>query len=85
MIGALTVLDNVVLAGWPHGGLGAAWRCPRACGSGQRRRAPPGGRRAGRRRALASRLSHGQRRMLDLAAALAGEPRLLLLDERRPD
>ncbi|MGG7613316.1 ATP-binding cassette domain-containing protein, partial [Streptomyces sp. ZG43] len=25
VIGALTVLDNVVLAGWPHRGPGAAW------------------------------------------------------------
>ena len=83
VIGALTVLDNIVLAGWPHGGPGAAWRRParlreRAAAAGSHLEA------VGLADAAhwpASRLSHGQRRMLDLAAALAGEPRLLLLDE----
>ncbi|MFB6590893.1 ABC transporter ATP-binding protein [Streptomyces diastaticus] len=84
VIGELTVLDNVVLAGWPHGRGGhAAWRRPGRL----RARAEAAGRHleaVGLAEAAhwpASRLSHGQRRMLDLAAALAGEPRLLLLDE----
>ncbi|MEU0135003.1 ABC transporter ATP-binding protein [Streptomyces sp. NPDC006296] len=84
VIGDLTVLDNVVLAGWPHHPeRRGAWRSP-----SRYRRHTESARRhletvgladlAGR---PASTLSHGQRRMLDLAAALAGEPRLLLLDE----
>ncbi|WP_436735656.1 ABC transporter ATP-binding protein [Streptomyces sp. BBFR102] len=84
VIGELTVLDNVVLAGWPHGAAArAAWRRParlraRAAAAGHHLEAVG---LADAARWPASRLSHGQRRMLDLAAALASEPRLLLLDE----
>uniref|UniRef100_A0AAU3GSE2 ABC transporter ATP-binding protein n=1 Tax=Streptomyces sp. NBC_01401 TaxID=2903854 RepID=A0AAU3GSE2_9ACTN len=84
VIGELSVLDNVVLAGWPHHPKRrGAWRRP----SRYRQQAESAGHHletvgladsAGR---PASALSHGQRRMLDLAAALAGDPRLLLLDE----
>jgi branched-chain amino acid transport system ATP-binding protein len=84
VIAGLTVLDNVMLAAWRHHPEGAAaWRRPsrrrrlrdialhrlETVGLADAADQPAGG------------LSHGRRRMLDLAAALAGQPRLLLLDE----
>ncbi|MFJ1576584.1 ABC transporter ATP-binding protein [Streptomyces sp. NPDC088147] len=84
VISELTVLDNVVLAGWPHHPKRrGAWRSP----SRHRLHTESAGRHleavglADLAHRPASTLSHGQRRMLDLAAALAGDPRLLLLDE----
>ncbi|MFJ9029523.1 ABC transporter ATP-binding protein [Streptomyces sp. NPDC102274] len=84
VIAELTVLDNVVLAGWPHHPKRrGAWRSP----SRHRLHTESAGRHleavglADIAHRPASTLSHGQRRMLDLAAALAGDPRLLLLDE----
>ncbi|MGW8981732.1 ABC transporter ATP-binding protein [Streptomyces parvus] len=84
VIAELSVLDNVVLAGWPHHPKRrGAWRSP----SRYRQHTESAGRHletvglADLARRPASTLSHGQRRMLDLAAALAGAPRLLLLDE----
>ncbi|MFD8964006.1 ABC transporter ATP-binding protein [Streptomyces sp. NPDC059568] len=84
VIPELTVLENVVLAGWPHHPKRrGAWRSP----SRYRLHTESAGRHleavglADIAHRPASTLSHGQRRMLDLAAALAGEPRLLLLDE----
>ncbi|RFU85376.1 ATP-binding cassette domain-containing protein [Streptomyces triticagri] len=82
VIPELTVLDNLVLAGWRH----------------QERLPLLGGGRARHRTAVAheqlaevgladvahepaARLSHGRRRLLDIAAALAARPRVLLLDE----
>ncbi|MFF3749109.1 ABC transporter ATP-binding protein [Streptomyces sp. NPDC002018] len=84
VITELTVLENVVLAGWPHHPKRrGAWRSP----SRHRLHTESAGHRleavglADTAHRPASTLSHGQRRMLDLAAALAGDPRLLLLDE----
>ncbi|MFJ9210048.1 ABC transporter ATP-binding protein [Streptomyces sp. NPDC102264] len=84
VISELSVLDNVVLAGWPHHPKRrGAWRSP----SRYRLHTESAGRHleavglADIAHRPASTLSHGQRRMLDLAAALAGDPRLLLLDE----
>lgn len=83
-IAELSTLDNVVLAGWRHHPQRrGAWRRPTrlrqltetalhhldAVGLADVAHHP------------AAALSHGQRRMLDLAAALAASPRLLLLDE----
>jgi len=81
LFGSLSTLDNVVLAAWRHTGAGV-W-------------APARYRRLARRsldrldvlgladhaRQPAGALPHGRRRLLDIAVALAGEPKLLLLDE----
>ncbi|WP_406455847.1 ATP-binding cassette domain-containing protein [Streptomyces sp. NBC_00876] len=84
VIADLTVLDNVVLAGWPHHPKRrGAWRSPsryrQLTESAARHLETVGLADLAHRQA--GTLSHGQRRLLDLAAALAGEPRLLLLDE----
>jgi branched-chain amino acid transport system ATP-binding protein len=69
----LTVLDNIVLAAWRHHPrrerVHAAREQLAAVGLGDAAHSP------------ASELSHGRRRLLDLAAALVCRPRLLLLDE----
>lgn len=80
----MSVLDNIVLAGWLHHPLRrGAWRRPsryRQHEESAARHLEAVGLADSARRPAAD-LSHGQRRMLDLAAALAGDPRLLLLDE----
>lgn len=80
----LSVLDNVALAAQPELGLGRRWfssarrfgqlwqrayECLDAVDLGDRAQD------------LARSLSHGERRQLEVAVALAGRPRLLLLDE----
>ncbi|GAA2051632.1 ABC transporter ATP-binding protein [Catenulispora yoronensis] len=79
---SLSVADNVALAAWPHAGLSGVWRRRRyralsaRCGSHLE---TVGIARLAERPAGA--LSHGERRMLDIAMALAADPRVLLLDE----
>lgn len=79
---SLTVLDNLLLAGWRHTAGRSPWR------TRSRRDLTHRGMQLLDRFDLADLathtaggLSHGQRRLLDIAAALAGQPRLLLLDE----
>lgn len=84
VVAELTVLDNVVLALWRHHPQRrSAWRRPRR----HRQLADTALHHlesvglAGTAHREAGTLSHGQRRMLDLAAALSASPRVLLLDE----
>ncbi len=72
---SLPALDNVLVAGR------RPWGRLRAGGREQARELLAGVGLAGVERTTAGALSHGQRRQLELAMALAGEPRLLLLDE----
>ncbi|WP_132123056.1 ABC transporter ATP-binding protein [Actinocrispum wychmicini] len=82
VVPGLSVLDNLVLAAWRHAHARATWgsrrlgRLTDQCRQrlGEFGLAPFADHPAGR-------LSHGQRRLLDIAAAMSGCPRLLLLDE----
>lgn len=80
----LTVLDNVLLASWRHhperrGAWRRAARRGRLAAAAAERLADVG--LAGVADRPAGSLSHGQLRLLDLAAALVARPRVLLLDE----
>jgi branched-chain amino acid transport system ATP-binding protein len=81
VVPTLSTLDNLVLGAWPHGG--APWwpasRYRHLRDQALHRLHALG--LAGRADTPAGALPHGQRRMLDIAMALAGEPALLLLDE----
>jgi branched-chain amino acid transport system ATP-binding protein len=82
VLDTLTVLDNVSLAAWRHCDLRGLWR-PRR----YRELARPcldqldlvGA--AQLAAETAGQLSHGQKRLVEIACALASRPRLLLLDE----
>ncbi|MFG3257759.1 ABC transporter ATP-binding protein [Streptomyces sp. NPDC048172] len=80
----LTVRENLVLAVWRHHPRRrGAWRSParyRECAAEAERQLEAVGLRA-LADAPASTLSHGQRRLVDLGAALVARPRVLLLDE----
>ena len=80
-----TALDNVALAVQAHAGHSFRfWRNARretrtararACGARARRPRGP------RRHVVVASMSHGEQRQLELAMALATQPRMLLLDE----
>jgi len=81
---ALTVLENVRLAARAfHGGSGAIWKRadddPDAVARAHQALASVG--LEPRAHAIAASLSHGEKRKLDLAILLCGEPRVALLDE----
>jgi branched-chain amino acid transport system ATP-binding protein len=81
---SLTALENVMVAAWRHaGGFRRVW----SPGRFETRLRQPGAALLDQlglsadATTLAAHLSHGQRRQLEIAMALAGQPRLLLLDE----
>ena len=81
---SLTVLDNVALAAQRAGGFGMrlrtrADRCPGVERASEQCLEQVG--LAGRQRTPVRELSHGERRQLEVAVALATRPRVLLLDE----
>jgi branched-chain amino acid transport system ATP-binding protein len=84
LFSAFSALDNVALAVQAH--RGHSFRFWRDARRDQALRAPAQAALArvglaGRAEARVNRLSHGEQRQLEIAMALAAEPRLLLLDE----
>lgn len=83
VVPSLSVLDNVTLAAWRHARRGGiAWRPARyraLAGEAAIHLETVG--LTARADEVAGELSHGSRRLLDIAMALAGHPKLLLLDE----
>jgi len=82
VLGSLTVLDNIAVAAWRTSDAGAKWRRSgyrRMAEDGRRYLAAVGLEESAQR--IADTLAHGERRMLDLAMALATRPKVLLLDE----
>ncbi|MFI6583762.1 ATP-binding cassette domain-containing protein [Embleya sp. NPDC050493] len=83
VVPSLSVLDNVTLAAWRHAEVtGTAWRPGRyraLAGEAATHLETVG--LTDRADEIAGELSHGSRRLLDIAMALAGHPKLLLLDE----
>lgn len=83
VVPSLSVLDNVTLAAWRHSRVtGTAWRPTRyraLAGEAATHLETVG--LTDRADEIAGELSHGSRRLLDIAMALAGHPKLLLLDE----
>ena len=79
---SLTALDNVAMAAWRLSGVRMKWRRPsysRLTGECLPHLEAVGLRSLALREA--GTLAHGERRMLDIAMALAARPKLLLLDE----
>ena len=78
-----SALDNVALAVQAHSGRTGFWRAargdPALVGPAERMLADVG--LIERKNVLAANLAHGEQRQLEVAMALATEPRLLLLDE----
>ena len=80
----LSVLDNVALAVQAHSGHSFRFLRPARSNSALRQPARKCLEQVGlhaRADVLAGTLSHGEKRLLEIAIALAGQPRLLLLDE----
>jgi branched-chain amino acid transport system ATP-binding protein len=79
-----TVHDNLMLAAQAHAGSSLRFMAPRAAERGLVERAVALADRVGlgsERHRIAGTLPHGAQRALDVALALAAEPKLLLLDE----